>query len=191
MPTPAHHRRGSNPRPRSRSARAARRRDSTGAAALEFALVVPFLILVLVGMVTTAMTYSDHLSATNAVREGARYGAAADVSSSSWATSVRDRVKQVYFNSGVTVTDAQICVRLVQADGTTGREAIGTDCGSAPSVPSSMATGSCAVLVWMQRPETIDLIIAPSLRFSIGAASVAYYGRAVTPGVGVPTCTAS
>jgi len=185
MPTPAPYRRAT-PWKRSHRARTARVRDSTGAAALEFALVVPFLILILVGMVTTAMTYSDHLSATNAVREGARYGAAADVSSSSWATSVRDRVKQVYFNAGVTVTDAQICVRLVKADGTTAAEAIGSSCGTAPSVPASMATDSCAVLVWMQRPETIDLVIAPSLQFQIGAQSVAYYGRSVPP-----TCAAS
>jgi Flp pilus assembly protein TadG len=163
-----------------------RRRTERGAAAVEFALIVPVLILLLIGMVTTAMTYSDHLSATNAVREGARYGAAADVSSSGWASSVRDRVKQVYFNAGVTVTDAQICVRLVQADGTTATQAIGAQCGTAPSLPSSMATGSCAVLVWMQRPETIDLVVAPSLNFTIKAKSVAYYGREA-----YPTCTAS
>ena len=32
-----------------------------------------------------------------------------------------------------------------------------------------MATGSCAVVVWMQRPERIDLVIAPSLYFNINA----------------------
>ena len=114
-------------------------RDQRGAAAVEFALVVPILILLLIGMVTTAMAYSDHLSATNAVREGARYGAAADVTSSSWATSVRDRVKDVYFNAGVTLTNSQICVRLVQADGTVARETMGTTCGTAPSTPSGRA----------------------------------------------------
>ena len=168
-----------------------RRRTQRGAAAVEFALVAPILILLLIGMVTTAMAYSDHLSATNAVREGARYGAAADVTSSSWATSVRDRVKDVYFNAGVTVVNSQICVRLVQADGTVARQTMGTSCGTAPSTPSGMATGSCAVLVWMQRPESIDLIVAPRLTFNIGAESVAYYGRAVTPAPGSPTCTAS
>ena len=165
---------------------APRVRTERGAAALEFALIAPILILLLIGVVTTAMAYSDHLSATNAVREGARYGAAADVSSSGWATSVRDRVKQVYFNAGVTVTNDQICVRLVQADGTTAAQAVGGQCGTAPSPPSSMATDSCAVLVWMQRPETIDLVVAPSLKFNIGAQSVAYYGREAPP-----TCTAS
>jgi Flp pilus assembly protein TadG len=161
-------------------------RDERGAAAVEFALVVPLLIILVFGMITTGFTYSDHLSATNAVREGARYGAAADVSSSSWATSVRSRVKQVYFNAGVTVTDDQICVRLVQASGATYTEALGANCGSAPSVPSSMAAGSCAVLVWMTRPERIRLVIVPDLDFDIGAEAVAYYGREVQP-----TCTAS
>jgi hypothetical protein len=163
-----------------------RRSDEIGAAAVEFALVVPLLLLLLFGLVTTAFTYSDHLSATNAVREGARYGASADVTSTSWATSVRDRVKQVYFNAGVTVTDAQICVRLVQSTGATYQEALGSSCGTAPDAPSDMAAGSCAVLVWMKRPESIQLIVVPVLNIDIHAESVSYYGR-----VAAPACTAS
>jgi Flp pilus assembly pilin Flp len=163
-----------------------RRRDEGGAAAVEFALVMPLLIMLLFGLITTGLAFSDHLSATNAVREGARYGAAADISSGSWASSVRERVKQVYFNEGVTVTDDQICVRLVQAGGTTHTEVTGADCGTAPVLPSNMAPGSCAVLVWMQRPANIRLIVFPDLDFNIGAESVAYYGRGVQP-----TCTAS
>jgi hypothetical protein len=142
--------------------------------------------MLLFGLVTTGLAYSDHLSATNAVREAARYGAAADISSSSWASSVRDRVKQVYFNEGETVTDDQICVRLVQASGGVPYQWAGANCGTAPDVPSTMAPGSCAVLVWMQRPERIQLLIFPDLNFNIGAESVAYYGRVVQP-----TCTAA
>ncbi len=154
---------------------------------VEFALVVPY-------PHAPPLRHDHHghgvlrpLSATNAVREGARYGAAADVSSTGWATSVRDRVKQVYFNAGATVpTDAQICVRLVQADGTTATQAIGSNCGSAPSLPSGMATGSCAV-AGVDATTGAD---RPGRRaepdFDIGAKSVAYYGREVPP-----TCTAS
>ena len=161
-------------------------RDQRGAAAVEFALVVPVLLLILFGMIWTGFVFSDHLSATNAVREGARYGAAADASSSSWATSVRDRVKEVYFNAGTTVTDAQICVKLVQSTGTTVASTLGQDCGTEPSTPSNMTAGSCAVKVWVQRPETIRLIVVPDLSFDIGAQSVAYYGRKVGT-----SCTAS
>jgi hypothetical protein len=44
----------------------------------------------------------------------------------------------------------------------------------------------------MQRPETIDIVVAPAMHFSIGAKSVAYYGRqlASTPSTPSP-CTAS
>ena len=168
-------------------------RGERGAAATEFALVVPFLLLLVFGLITTGMTYSDHLAATNAVREGARYGAAADITSGSWATSVRSRIKQVYFNAGASVSDEQICVRLVTASGSTYTEAIGTSCGTAPSAPTDMAVGSCAVLVWMTRPETIRLVIAPDLNFDVGAQSVAYYGRTTTdvPPLTTPTCTAT
>jgi Flp pilus assembly protein TadG len=162
-----------------------RPRAEGGASAVEFALVIPFLMLLLFGMVTTAFAYSDHLSVTNAVREGARYGAAVDYSTGSWATSVRDRVKQVYFNAGDTVTDAQICVDLVKSNGSTvtatGASWAGTNCGTAPDVPADMTTGSCAVRVWVSKPQSIQLVIAPDLTFDIGAESVAYYGRTVTP----------
>jgi Flp pilus assembly protein TadG len=164
-------------------------RGERGAAAVEFALVVPLLIILVFGMITTGFAYNDHLSATNAVREGARYGAATDITSSSWATSVRSRVKQVYFNAGVTVTDDQICVRLVKASGTTYAQVIGANCGSAPAVPSNMASGSCAVLVWMSRPERIRLVVVPDLNFDVGAESVAYYSRISSDMP--PTCSAS
>jgi Flp pilus assembly protein TadG len=166
--------------------RAPRRRDERGASVVEFALVMPILLSVLFGLITLGLAFSDHLSATNAAREGARYGAAANISATTWATDVRDRVKQVYFNEGETVTNDQICVSLVQANGTTAASYVGANCGAAPTLPTSMAAGSCAVLVWMQRPRTVELLVVPSLDLDIRAESVAYYGREVTP-----TCTAS
>ncbi len=159
-------------------------RPERGAAAVEFALVVPLLLMILFGLITTGFAFSDHLSATNAVREGARYGAAADVSNTSWATSVRDRVKDTYFNAGATVTDAQICVRLLKSDGTVAKQWAGSDCGTAPAAPTAMAAGSCAVLVWITRPQTIQLLVVPDLDFNVKAESVAYYSRVVSP-----TCT--
>jgi Flp pilus assembly pilin Flp len=168
--------------------RSLRRRGERGAAAVEFALVVPLVILLLIGTVTTTMVYSDHLAVTNAVREGARYGAVADISSGGWATSVQTRVQQLYFNNnGVSPSDNEICVQLVSSGGSVIASDSGSSCGSQPSLPSNMASGSCAVLVWMQEPETIQLLIAPDLHLNIGAKSVAYYGRSV---VNTP-CTAS
>ena len=167
-----------------------RPRTELGAAAVEFALVFPLLIMLLIGLVTTAMAYFDHSSASNAVREAARYGASADASNPSlatWATSVRDRLKQTYFNASNTLTPTQmndrICVDLVKSTGvgtpTTVPNAswTGSQCGTAPSPPDSMAANTCAVRVWMTKPERIDLVVFPSMNFDIGAQSVAFYGR--------------
>lgn len=162
-----------------------RRRGERGASAVEFALVMPLLLMIVFGMITTGLTFSDHLSATNAAREGARYGAAADASSASWATSVRDRAKQTYFNASETVTDAEICVQLVQSTGTVAKQWAGGSCGTAPATPSSMTAGSCVVKVWMTRPQRIQLLVFPDLNFNVKAESVAYYSRDAAP-----TCAA-
>ena len=160
---------------------AQRQRGERGASAVEFALVTPLLLMVLFGIISTGMMFSDHLAATNATREGSRYGAATNYTATAWAASVKERVRQVYFNAGETVTDDQICVKLVTAAGATPAQSIGANCGTAPSAPTSMAAGSCAVLVWMQRPATIELIAFPALTFHIGAESVAFYSREVAP----------
>ena len=162
------------------------RLQERGAAAVEFALVVPILLMLLIGMVTGAFAVSDHLSITNAVREGARYGAAVDATSGGWATSVRDRVKQTYFNAGGTVSDSQICVQLVPAGSATPTySAMGGSCGTAPGNPADMAPGSCVVKVWVTKPQSMNLVVAGTLNFDIGAESVAYYGRKLSA-----TCTA-
>lgn len=149
--------------------------------------MLPILLLVLIGTVSTALVYSDHLAATNAVREASRYGAAADASSpAAWAISVKDRLEQTYFNAD-TAADNQICVRLITSGGTpvSGASWVGGDCGQAPSVPSGMAAGSCAVQVWLTKPGHIDLAVLPSIDLDIRAESVSYYGRRLGT-----TCTA-
>jgi hypothetical protein len=132
--------------------------------------------------------YADHLAVTNAVREGARYGAVADMSSSSWASSVQTRVQQVYFNAnGTSPADSDICVLLLDSAGNTLASDTGTNCGTQPSTPSNLAAGSCVVLVWMQKSEKIQLVVFPDLNLNVGGKSVAYYSRSVTG----TSCTAS
>jgi hypothetical protein len=81
-------------------------------------------------------------------------------------------------------TDNQICAKLITSTGTVIASDPGTDCGTQPTAPT-MAAGSCAVLVWISKPESIKLLIFPDLNLNIGAKSVAYYG--LTLGT---TCTA-
>jgi Flp pilus assembly protein TadG len=157
--------------------RSRRIRNQRGAVAVEFALIAPIVLMLLFGMISGGRTYSDHLSITNAVREGARFGAAVDYTNSNWATSVRTRVQQAYFNAGDTLSNGQVCVSVVSNAGVTLASAAGTGCGAEPISPSSMATGSCVVKVWVRKPHSIVLVVAPPLNLQIGAQSVSYYGR--------------
>lgn len=157
------------------------RADDHGAVAVEFALIVPIVLMLLFGMITAALAYNDHLSISNATREGARLGGALDYSTgaSAWADSVQTRVQQTYFNSGSSLPVSAICVKLVSSAGATlaSPSSQGTSCGTEPSAPTGMSAGTCAVKVWVSKQESIQLVVAPTLNFSIGAQSVSYYGR--------------
>jgi len=51
------------------------RRGESGQSLVEFALVLPMLLLVLFAIIDFARLYQGHVTLTNAVREGARLGA--------------------------------------------------------------------------------------------------------------------
>jgi hypothetical protein len=51
------------------------RRDEAGASLVEFALVLPLFFMLMLGMFTGGLAYSQRQSVTQGVREGARYGA--------------------------------------------------------------------------------------------------------------------
>ena len=158
-----------------------------GAVALEFALVLPLLVTLLLGVITTGLAYNDKLSISNAAREGGRFGSAVDYSTgaTAWATSVQTRVRDTYFNAGSTLTTAQVCVVLRDSTGTSLAATSPNACGTEPDAPAGMVTGSCVVKVWVQKPARIDLGLVSIGPFNIAARSVSYYGRSAG------TCTAS
>jgi Flp pilus assembly protein TadG len=103
----------SNPTPQHRHHRPF---DDTGAALVEFALVFPLLVVMMLGIVTGGLTYNQKLQVTHAVREGARYGATIPAGqnwtgSGTWASNVRDLVIE---RSAGDLTGAQVCVALVE-----------------------------------------------------------------------------
>lgn len=164
--------------------RVRRHREDRGAVAVEFALVLPLLIMLLFGVTTTGLAYSDHLAITNAVREAARLGASTPYDPANptiWGDSVQQRVEQVYFNASSSINDNQICVQLVDSSGN--EKASPSDsnagCGTAPTAPAAVVAGSCLVKVWVSKPQEISLVVFPKFTFNIGAESVSYYGRTV------------
>ncbi|MGN6693180.1 MAG: TadE/TadG family type IV pilus assembly protein [Aquihabitans sp.] len=120
--------------------RAARRRDGErGAVLVEFALIFPFLAMLLFGMFTGGLVLNRRMTVTQAAREGARYGAtvaaeqcmpASNCGGRTWAQQVR--YATVNRSEGA-VVEADVCVALVEGP------------GSAP-VPLSLAHTTNATL---------------------------------------------
>src|SRR5947209_12477024 len=68
-----------------------------GAALVEFALILPVFMMLILGAFSGAALYNARLDLAHATREGARYGAAIDstqhfANGQSWASNVRDLV---------------------------------------------------------------------------------------------------
>jgi Flp pilus assembly protein TadG len=91
-----------------------------GAALVEFAMILPLVVMLAFGMVTAGLTYNHKIDLTHAAREGARYGATlAQLQCSgtpnpcgtlNWAQVVQSVVVERAFGD---VTAAQVCVSLV------------------------------------------------------------------------------
>lgn len=152
--------------------RRARARSSRGAAAVEFALILPLLVMLLVGTVTIGLTYSRGIALTDSVREGARFGATADASAPTWATDVISQERAAQGDDADSAT--AICVQLMKvtatvpnptgtpvapptcSQGTFGTPALATSDPAFPAVPSGAPVGSCVVQVLAARRYVVN-----------------------------------
>ena len=96
------------------------RGSERGAIFLEFALILPLLLAVILGIFTGGQAYTDKIALMEAVREGARYGASLPMGAgagaiSTWEAGVRSRVVDA---SGGDVASADVCVAWVLPTGT-------------------------------------------------------------------------
>ena len=73
------------------STRTRQRRESRGAALVEFVVVLPRFLAIAFGVLTGGAAYNQKLAITNAAREGARYGATLPPSGA-WLQSVKSTV---------------------------------------------------------------------------------------------------
>jgi Flp pilus assembly protein TadG len=94
-------------------------RGERGAALVEFTLILPLLLLIVFGGITTALAYEHKSELVHAVRDGARYGATvprdqcdtiANCGNRNWADLVRYVTAQ---RSDGSLSTSQICVALV------------------------------------------------------------------------------
>ncbi len=98
------------------SHRDARGRAERGAALVEFALILPILMMLLLGIISAGIVYNRQIALAHASREGARYAAVLSpdqtFTAGTWATNTR---AMVIARSGgeLSATSGTICVALV------------------------------------------------------------------------------
>lgn len=161
-----------------------RRPQEDGAVAVEFALVLPLLAMLLLGTITAGLAYTHSLGLTNAVREGARFAATAPYPpldpSADWDADVIQRTRDVQFDDPLGET--RICVDLFKA-GTgslvdrqcEGDASLGTP--SAFSAPSGTEAGRCVVRIWAARYFTINAVLLQFPDRIMTRQSIAVYER--------------
>lgn len=99
------------------------RLDERGAALVEFGLVLPLFMMLVLGMFSGGMAYNHQNALSNAAREGARYGATvakdqctptSNCGGRTWAQLVQDLTVQ---RSEGVLDSATVCVALVSGSG--------------------------------------------------------------------------
>ena len=141
-------------------------RTEHGAAAMEFALIVPLVLMAIIGAVTSGIAYSQAIGVTNAVRESSRFGATADAEHNAWVSDVLARTRDTQFDDPGSQT--AVCVQLYKqgvgvvkqgcASGATTLTMPATD--QYPAVPSGLVPGACVVRVVAARPYSINAVVA-------------------------------
>lgn len=191
---------------RVRSRAVSRTRDESGAVAVEFALVLVPLVMILMGTVTAGVSYSHAIGLTNAVREGARFGATTQISATTpvpaadattWANNVIARVRQTQFDDSANTASSStsVCVQLYKqgpgpvanttvcdnggSNAPTLATSILTSPSADPSVPAGLTTGICVVRVVAARKFSISIGVAnlPPGGGTLKRFSVARYER--------------
>lgn len=114
-------RRCSGPEPRLRHRFRSFHADEQGAQLVEFAFVLPVLLMLLMGIITGGVAYNRSISVENAAREAARYAATlpVDVDMSTWLNDVADvAIRSATGDLDDGEQGRQVCVAYVYPDGT-------------------------------------------------------------------------
>lgn len=142
-------------------------RDESGANAVEFALLLPILIVLLFGILYGGLAYNRSLALTQSAREGARFAAtlpeAVDDGSlaADWFDTVVERIEESSTGSlGSQHADRYICVRVIDGNGNAYVDDIGDGDHAAGDcdVDSSTVGNRERVEVVVRRDAVLELI---------------------------------
>lgn len=176
-------------------ARAAHRGDR-GAAAVEFAFILPILAMLILGIVTAGIGYGQAVGVANAVREGSRFAATTVAASTSppytvaqweaWGGTVNSRTRAMLADASAAT--ATICTQIFK--NSTAATAVPTavmlapkcDVGSqglsagASPTPPTVDPNACVVTVWAVRKVPIRAVLV-NFDATIHRSSIARYER--------------
>ncbi len=152
------------------------RSDVEGANAVEFALVLPVLVLLLFGTMYGGSLFNSQQTVTQAAREGARFGATAPRSAfateADWQQTIVNRAQGILdVDRPLTPGTVQICVRFYDVDDTP------TDNGSA-ACPDPSPAGDlqgARVEVTTTRDARLELGIASIDEITLRSTATARY----------------
>jgi Flp pilus assembly protein TadG len=133
----------------------ARLKHEEGANAVEFALVLPILVVLLFGILYGGLVINHQLSVTQAAREGARFGATAPWGDD-WFTDVRTRAVQASAGT-LSVSSAAICVWFVTEDGDVEPDPSNSGCPT--GLLNELPDDGDRVVVYVERTAVIDLVM--------------------------------
>lgn len=163
-----------------------------GAALVEFALILPVLLLLILGLFSGGIAYNQKLQVTHATREGARYGATvaanqAFTNSQTWAQNVRSMVIQ-RADGDLDGPGVTVCVALVEGSpativtgpnpatsyATTGAGApSSTPCNPSETYAVTTNDSGRRVQVVVTRPGRIQMGILPDQTFTMTSRATA------------------
>lgn len=157
-----------------------RGRGSGGATLVEFALILPVLVILVLGMFSGGIAFNQKQQVTFAAREGARYGATVPATQAfsnpdSWAENVRAIVVD---RSDGDLEDAQVCVALVEGSPATvvttpahpsvsWYATSGAPCDPDETYPVTGFDEGRRVQVRVAKPARIQLGVLPDITFTM------------------------
>lgn len=163
-----------------------RRVDSErGAALIEFAFVLPVLMTLMLGIFSGGSAYNRKITMTDAVREGARYGATlvdpasgagSCATAGSWCDKVRARVVEL---SAGELSLNDVCAVLAFEPDTSGATPAGCTISGKPTNPAGVPTGSTkpqVVKVWAARTTKLEAFVFTQ-SLNLTSRTVARYER--------------
>jgi hypothetical protein len=134
------------------------RRLDTGAVAVEFALVAPLVIALLLGTCTYGLAWSRSVAMSDSVRGGARFGGTlVTTAPGGWGNTVRDHVVRLS-DAGDPLTASRVCARLLKGPSLTLIQS--STCSlTTPPIPTglggTLSATDCLVVVWAERPSEL------------------------------------